>query len=77
MGGCGVARDAAAGLIAICVVSATATAATAPQGERLGTVAFPTSCSADAQPALERGLALRGFSVAQPTLEDVYLSLTS
>jgi ABC-2 type transport system ATP-binding protein len=27
--------------------------------------------------ALERGLDLRGFSVAQPTLEDVYLSLTS
>ncbi len=27
--------------------------------------------------ALERGLELRGFSVAQPTLEDVYLSLTA
>lgn len=27
--------------------------------------------------ALERGLELRGFSVAQPTLEDVYLSLTT
>ena len=26
--------------------------------------------------ALERGFELRGFSVAQPTLEDVYLSLT-
>jgi ABC-2 type transport system ATP-binding protein len=27
--------------------------------------------------ALERGVELRGFSVAQPTLEDVYLSLTA
>jgi ABC-2 type transport system ATP-binding protein len=27
--------------------------------------------------ALERGLVLGGFSVAQPSLEDVYLSLTS
>jgi ABC-2 type transport system ATP-binding protein len=26
--------------------------------------------------ALERGIALGGFSVAQPTLEDVYLTLT-
>jgi ABC-2 type transport system ATP-binding protein len=27
--------------------------------------------------ALERGLELRGFTVSQPTLEDVYLSLTT
>jgi ABC-2 type transport system ATP-binding protein len=27
--------------------------------------------------ALERGVELRGFSVAQPTLEDIYLSLTA
>jgi hypothetical protein len=27
--------------------------------------------------ALERGLDLRGFSVAKPTLEDIYLQLTA